>query len=281
MPRSIPVPITEVDIDADHVRYVTDIEPLDRVLGGGPVIGSLILIGGEPGAGKSTLLMQMVAAVARHGIPALYASGEENARQIALRAHRVGAAHPGIRLVQESSLENILWHAERERVKVLIVDSVHAISSSRAGGGPGDPHQIKICSQILMQFAKTSDVTVVAIAHVNGDGDINGPKTLAHAGDVTLILKKLSEDPQDPRRELHANKNRFGATTEVGLFEMAADGMLPVEQFSTPQWSSTGGGDAMLPIAQELLYRYLELGGEIDAGLRDRISGRLDLSPRG
>ena len=277
-PRSVPVPITEVDVSFEHTRRRTEIEPLDRVLGGGLVIGSMILLSGEPGAGKSTLLMQMVAAVARQGTVALYASGEESDRQVAMRAHRVGAAHPGIRLVHECTLEDILWHAEQTRAGLIVVDSIHAVTSDSIGGIPGDPHQIKACSGILMRFAKTTETTVVVIAHVNGDGEINGPKTLPHAGDVTLMLGKLSDDPNDTRRELRAVKNRHGSTAEVGMFEMAGDGLLSLEPGSLAQEREP---DAMQPIAQELLHRYLELGGEMDAELRDRIGGRLDTIPRG
>jgi len=277
-PRSVPVPITEVDVSADHTRRRTEIEPLDRVLGGGLVIGSMILLSGEPGAGKSTLLMQMVAAVARQGVVALYASGEESDRQVAMRAHRVGAAHPGIRLVHECTLEDVLWHAEQTRAGLIVVDSIHAVTSDSIGGIPGDPHQIKACSSILMRFAKSTETTVVVIAHVNGDGEINGPKTLSHDGDVTLMLSMLGDDPNDTRRELRATKNRHGSTAEVGMFEMAEDGLASLELGALPRGAEP---DAMQPIAQELLHRYLELGGVLDAGLRDRIGGRLDASPRG
>lgn len=276
-PTSIAVSTTDVDVSAKETRIVTGIEPLDRVLGGGLVIGSMVLLGGTPGTGKSTILMQMMAAIAQDGI-GLYATGEESVTQVAIRAHRVNAARPNIKLVRETDLDNILWHARREQARVVVVDSMHTVSSSAVSGIPGSDYQVKACGQFLMRFAKDSGTCVVVISHVNKDGEISGPMNFEHAGDVTLMMT-LSE-LGEPWRELRAIKNRFGPTIPIGMFQMADGGLLPVDQDAVPR-RDDAPRDELLPVAQELLHRFLEIGGELDADLRDRIAGRLDATPRG
>lgn len=282
VPLSVPVSIVDVDVSARETRIETGIEPLDRVLGGGIVVGSFVLIGGDPGAGKSTLLMQMVAQASCEG-PRLYATGEESVAQVAMRAHRVGAALPDIKIVRETDVDAIIWHAVDQEARLLVVDSIHAITSSRVSGIAGSDYQVKACAQLLMAFAKDTGTATIVISHVNKDGVISGPKNFEHAGDVTLMLE-TSElgDPSNPWRTLRAAKNRFGSTLEVGAFQMAPAGLLPVDQGGESESSrASASHDEMLPVAQELAYRVLELGGEIDPGLRDRIGGRLDLAPRG
>ncbi len=277
-PSSTPISITDVDVSAKETRIVTGIEPLDRVLGGGFVIGSMVLLGGMPGAGKSTLLMQMMAAAA-HDHFVLYATGEESVAQVAMRARRVDAAQPNIKLVRETDLDGILWHARREQASVIVVDSIHTIRSSEVSGMPGSDYQVKICGQFLMAFAKDTGCIVVVISHINKEGDISGPMNFEHAGDATLMLGQ--SELGEPWRELRAIKNRFGSTAEVGMFQMANEGLVPVGYDAVPDRADTASRDQMEPVAQELLHRYLELGGIVDGGLRDRIAGRLDLNPRG
>ncbi len=276
-PTSTPISITDVDVSAKETRIVTGIEPLDRVLGGGFVIGSMVLLGGMPGAGKSTLLMQMMAAVARDHF-VLYATGEESVTQVADRARRVRAAQPNIKLVRETDLDGIVWHARQEQARVVVVDSIHTIQSSEVSGMPGSDYQVKICGQLLMAFTKDTGVIVVVISHINGDGKISGPMNIQHTGDATLMLGQ--SELGEPWRELRAIKNRFGSTAEIGMFQMADEGLVPVECDAIPDHGD-GDRDQLDPVAQELLHRYLELGGVIDDGLRDRVAGRLDLNPRG
>ncbi len=276
-PTSTPISITDVDVSAKETRIVTGIEPLDRVLGGGFVIGSMVLLGGMPGAGKSTLLMQMMAAVA-HDHFVLYATGEESVTQVAMRARRVGAAQPNIKLVRETDLDGILWHARREQARVVVVDSIHTIQSSEMSGMPGSDYQVKICGQLLMAFAKDTGTIVVAISHINKDGDISGPMNIEHAGDATMMLGQ--SELGEPWRELRATKNRFGSTAEIGMFQMANEGLVAVGLDAVPAIGDDDRGQ-LDSVAQELLHRYLELGGVIDEGLRDRIAGRLDLNSRG
>lgn len=276
-PSSISVPITQVDVSERETRIVVGIDPLDLVLGGGLVVGSLVLIGGCPGAGKSTLLMQAVGAVARQGRRCLYATGEESLPQVAMRAHRVRAAHPEIRLARETDLDGILWHARQEQASIVVVDSLHTTTWSGVAGIPGSDYQIKAVASQLMAFAKGTGTTVVAISHVNGDGDINGPTATEHYVDATLMLRG---DPKDPAKQLVAIKNRFGSTLLEGWFQMTEGGMVPTEARSGQDAEGGLDMDEIIPITQELLYRVLELGGEVDDGLRDRIGGRLDTSPR-
>jgi len=276
-PESTPVPITEVNVSDRETRIVTGIEPLDRVLGGGLVIGSMVLLGGEPGSGKSTLLMQMMAAATRDRV-GLYATGEESISQVAMRAHRVEAALPSIELVRETDLDSILWHARNKQARIVVVDSIHTIRSSEESGLPGSDYQVKVCGQALMKFAKDTGVVVVIVAHVNKDGDISGPMNFEHAGDATLMLS-VARDLGEPWRELRGIKNRFGSTAEVGMFQMAEKGLLPIASGTEPDRADRER-DQLEPVAQELLHRYLELGGIVDDGLRDRIAGRLDLTTR-
>lgn len=229
---------------------------------------------------NSTLLMQMTASASCDGCR-LYATGEESTAQVAMRAHRIGATLPDIQIVQETDVEAILWHAVDRKARIVVIDSIHAISSSKVSGLAGSDYQVKTCAQLLMAFAKSTGVATIAISHVNKDGDISGPRNLEHAGDVTLMFER--SELGDPWRTLRAQKNRFGSELEFGMFQMLDSGLVPIHKGCEPELDPAAHGDhdQMLPIAQELLHRVLELGGVIDDGLRDRIAGRLDLVPRG
>jgi len=252
---------------SNEPRLVTGIEPLDRVLGGGLVVGSLILLGGDPGIGKSTLLAQLLAAVSCERV--LYATGEESIAQVAMRAHRVQAAHHRIQIVAETDVDSVLAHAEELQPEVLAIDSIHTLVSSDVGSTAGSVAQVRECTGRLAAYTKSRDVTTLVIGHVTKDGALAGPKTLEHLVDVVLQFE-LGE--HEPWRELHAHKNRYGSTLEVGSLEMTSVGLRPRDPASATTRESPSDA-LLLPIARELLGRYLALGGVLDAELRERIAG--------
>ncbi|MDX2089035.1 MAG: DNA repair protein RadA [Kofleriaceae bacterium] len=220
-----PISIAEVgDVDAKQ-RMRTGIDELDRVLGGGLVAGSLVLLGGDPGVGKSTLLVQALAGLARgtrDGV--LYATGEESVAQTAMRARRVNATVPALALVAETDVEKILAHATKARPGILAVDSIQTVYTPLLDSIPGSLAQVRECAGRLMQFAKTTGTPTIVVGHVTKDGGLAGPKTLEHLVDVVLQL----EGDGGPYRILRAHKNRFGSTQESGVFEMRGAGMAEV-----------------------------------------------------
>jgi DNA repair protein RadA/Sms len=225
-----PVSIVDVGEVLAKDRGSTQIGELDRVLGGGFVAGSLVLLGGDPGVGKSTLLVQALAGLARasnetagrRGV--LYATGEESVAQTAMRARRVGADHRGLSIVAETDVERILAHAEKVKPAYLAVDSIQTVYTPVLDSIPGSLAQVRECAGRLMQFAKTSGVPTILVGHVTKDGGLAGPKTLEHLVDVVLQL----EGDGGPYRILRAHKNRFGSTQEIGVFEMRGVGMAEV-----------------------------------------------------
>lgn len=221
-----PVAIAEVVEIGAKDRASTGLGELDRVLGGGLVAGSLVLLGGDPGVGKSTLLVQALAALAegaRTG-PVLYATGEESVAQTALRARRVGATSANLHVVAETDIERVLAHASASKAALLAVDSIQTVYTPALDSIPGSLAQVRECAGRLMQYAKTSGVPTILIGHVTKDGGIAGPKTLEHLVDVVLQL----EGDGGPYRILRAHKNRFGSTQEIGVFEMRGAGMTEV-----------------------------------------------------
>ena len=262
-PGSLPIPITDVEASIEP-RLATGIEPLDRVLGGGLVVGSLVLFGGEPGIGKSTLLAQLLAAVGCERI--LYATGEESIAQVAMRARRVQAAHPRIRIVAETDIDSVLAHADELQAEVLAIDSIHTLVSADVGSTAGSVAQVRECTMRLAAFGKSRDVTILVIGHVTKDGALAGPKTLEHLVDVVLQfeLGELGE-----WRELRAHKNRYGSTMEIGSFEMTNSGLRPRDP--TVERAPEPPPGVLLSLARELLERYLALGGELDPELGARI----------
>jgi DNA repair protein RadA/Sms len=208
-------------------RLESGIGELDRVLGGGLVPGSLVLLGGDPGVGKSTLLCQMLSGLCRGDERrVLYVSGEESVAQTALRARRVGATGSGLLLLAETQLERILSVAERERPAVLAVDSIQTVHTELIDSIPGSVGQVRECAGRLLGFAKTSGVPTVLVGHVTKDGAIAGPRTLEHVVDAVL---QFEGEGGSPYRILRALKNRFGSTQEIGVFEMASSGLGEVE----------------------------------------------------
>lgn len=218
-----PVAITEAVEIAAGDRRTTGIAELDRVLGGGMVAGSLVLLGGDPGVGKSTLLIQALAGLTTGG-GVLYATGEESIAQTAMRARRVGAATARLTVVAETDVERILGHAHALAPAVLAVDSVQTVYTPALDSIPGSLAQVRECASRLMQFAKTTGIPTIVVGHVTKDGAIAGPKTLEHLVDVVLQL----EGDGGPYRILRAHKNRFGSTQEIGVFEMRGGGMAEV-----------------------------------------------------
>jgi DNA repair protein RadA/Sms len=212
--------ITEVSEISAKDRHSTLIGELDRVLGGGLVAGSMVLLGGDPGVGKSTLLVQALAGLARsRGV--LYATGEESVAQTAMRARRVGAATERLSLVAETDVERILAHAHASRPAILAVDSIQTVYTPMLDSIPGSLAQVRECASRLVQFAKTTGTPTIVVGHVTKDGSIAGPKTLEHLVDVVLQL----EGDAGPYRFLRAHKNRFGSTQELGVFEMRGAGL--------------------------------------------------------
>jgi DNA repair protein RadA/Sms len=214
------------DVPLDEVRAVpTGITELDRVLGGGLVGGSSVLLAGEPGVGKSTLLLEVAAAAARAGRRALIVSGEESAGQIRLRAERTGAVVDGLWLAAETELAALLAHVEEVKPDLLVVDSVQTIASAEVDGPSGGVTQVKEVTAAMVRVAKTRGIATVLVGHVTKDGAVAGPRTLEHLVDVVLHFEG---DRHSSLRLLRAIKNRFGAAEEVGCFEQTEAGIFGV-----------------------------------------------------
>ena len=224
---SAPVPITQVvQLDAAS-RLAAGIGELDRVLGGGLVPGSLVLLGGDPGVGKSTLLTQTLRGLAAGAAPrkVLYATGEESVAQTALRARRIGALADNLVLVAETDVDRIFDHARRLGPAVVAVDSIQTVYTGQLDSIPGSVAQVRESAARLMTFAKSSGVPTIVVGHVTKDGTIAGPKTLEHLVDVVLHFEA---DRGGAYRILRAHKNRFGSTQEIGVFEMRGGGLVEV-----------------------------------------------------
>src|SRR5688572_28764146 len=221
-----PVPASSVDMDESLPRMQSGIRELDRVLGGGLVPGSIVLLGGDPGIGKSTLLLQALDGMARrHARPILYVSGEESVAQTALRARRIGSAAEGLLLYSETSLERILEAAAELQPGVLAIDSIQTLHTEALESIPGSIGQVRDSAARLMTWAKQSGVPVILVGHVTKDGGIAGPKTLEHLVDAVL---QFEGEGAHPYRVLRGLKNRFGSTAEIGVFEMRQGGLAEV-----------------------------------------------------
>ena len=221
--RKQPRSIVEIET-TDEIRFPTGSSELDRVLGGGAVHGSLVLVGGAPGIGKSTLMLQICERLCQ-GFKVLYVSGEESERQIKLRAERMGVDSRELYLLAETDIGDILSAAQDLRPDVLIVDSIQTMFDHENTGSPGSVSQVKDCTMALMQLAKGEGITVFVIGHVNKEGAIAGPKVLEHMVDCVLYFEG---EAHMAYRILRAAKNRFGATNEIGVFEMTDKGLSQV-----------------------------------------------------
>ena len=218
-------PKTMAEVETtDELRFPTGMGELDRVLGGGAVRGSLVLVGGAPGIGKSTLMLQICDHLCRTA-KVLYVSGEESERQIKLRAERLQVRGEGLSLLSETNLENVIDAVHAVSPDVLIVDSIQTLYHGDVTAAPGSISQVKECTMALMQLAKGEGLTIFVIGHVNKEGSIAGPKVLEHMVDCVLYFEG---EQQNSYRILRAAKNRFGATNEIGVFEMADSGLSEV-----------------------------------------------------
>lgn len=222
MTKSKPCPVSQIEA-LEEPRIHMPSEELNRVLGGGLVAGSIVLIGGEPGIGKSTLVLQNILSIKSRRI--LYVSGEESATQLKMRADRIGRASDNCYIVCETSLENIFDHIKDVNPELLIVDSIQTIASEAIESAAGSVSQVRECAAQLLKYAKESGVPVLLIGHINKDGAIAGPKVLEHIVDVVLHFEG---DRQHMYRLLRAIKNRFGNTNEIGIYEMCQRGLREV-----------------------------------------------------
>ncbi|MGI9036777.1 MAG: DNA repair protein RadA, partial [Pyrinomonadaceae bacterium] len=219
-------PIAYAEIESqDDARTSSGIAEFDRVLGGGIVAGSLVLIGGSPGIGKSTIVVQMADKLSESGAKVLYVSGEESERQIKMRGERLGINAENLFLLPETNLENILSEIERLKPDAVIVDSIQTVFSERIESAPGSVSQVREVAGQFMIFAKQTTTPVFLIGHVTKEGSIAGPKALEHIVDTVLYFEG---DRHHNHRIIRATKNRFGAANEIGIFEMTGAGLKAV-----------------------------------------------------
>ena len=216
-----PRPITDI-VSVDFEPVATKIGELDRVLGGGIVGGSVTLVGGEPGIGKSTLLLQAAASLAEQGKVCLYVSAEESSEQVRLRAERLGAVVDNLWLVSETSLHAVLAHCDQLSPDFLVVDSIQTVHDPELSSAPGSVGQVRHCAHILVTEAKRRRMSTVLVGHVTKEGGLAGPRALEHVVDTVLGFEG---DRHHALRLLRAVKHRYGATDELGVFEMTASGM--------------------------------------------------------
>jgi DNA repair protein RadA/Sms len=207
---------------AKETRFETGIGELDRVIGGGIVPGSMTLLTGEPGIGKSTLTLQIADKLCAAGKSVLYISGEESEAQIGIRGARLGLKLKNLKLLSESNLETILATATEQKSEFLIIDSIQVISSQNIPGGAGSVSQVRLCTETILEFAKPKHLSVLLIGHVTKDGTLAGPRVLEHLVDTVLYIEGSRTTDF---RILRGVKNRYGGTSEVGIFEMNSDGL--------------------------------------------------------
>lgn len=218
---TIPCLINDIEIDRS-IRFTTGIEEFDRVLGGGLVQGSIVLLAGDPGIGKSTILLQTGKAICKDGRTALYVSAEESASQVKLRAQRLGVQSNSLYIYSQTNFEAIKRQIDEIKPQILIIDSIQAVYTGSVTSSPGSVSQIRECTNILMDIAKNKNITVVVIGHVTKEGNIAGPKVLEHMVDTVIYFEG---DRYKSYRLLRCMKNRFGTTNEVGVFNMCDDGL--------------------------------------------------------
>lgn len=242
-PKSKPVQLSDVEM-SEEPRISTMNNELDRVLGGGIVPGSLILIGGEPGIGKSTLVLQTVLHMKNRKV--LYVSGEESVQQLKLRAERITGENQNAWFVSETSIEEIFVHTSNIKPDLLIIDSIQTISTELAESSPGSITQVRECAAAFLRFAKESGTPVILIGHINKEGSIAGPKVLEHIVDTVLLFEG---DQQYMYRILRSMKNRFGSTSEIGIFEMLQEGLREVTNPSEMLLSQNDSGLSGISIA--------------------------------
>jgi DNA repair protein RadA/Sms len=271
-----PVPIGAVSVE-EAARISTGVPELDRVLGGGLVPGSLVLVGGEPGVGKSTLLLTALGAIARSGRRALLVTGEESAAQVSLRAARLGGAE-SVEILAETELDTVCATLEAERPDVCVVDSVQTMQASALGSAPGSVAQVREAAGRLLRVAKEADIATVLVGHVTKDGAVAGPRVLEHLVDCVL---QFEGDRYHEHRILRATKNRFGSTNELGVFEMTAAGLHgvpdPSELFGTTHPGEVGAAVACaLEGTRPLLLEVQALVAPTDLAMPRRVGTGVD-----
>lgn len=244
-----PQKITDV-ATSENQRLSTRIPELDRVLGGGIVAGSLILLGGQPGIGKSTLLLQVCCNIAQSGQVVLLVSGEESLHQLRLRADRLNAVHDNLLILAETDIERVHHAVEEFNPSLLIIDSIQTVFHPDVSSPPGNITQLKECTSYICQFAKTKNVPVFVVGHVTKEGAIAGPRVLEHMVDSVLYFESSSNQSS---RIIRSVKNRFGSTNEIAVFEMEADGLCEVENPSAlflSQRSDSASGSVVVALAE-------------------------------
>lgn len=223
--EAVPVPLSKVEF-SETDRTTTKIGELDRVLGGGIVSGSLVLVGGDPGIGKSTLLLQVCRNLSDQNLSVLYVSGEESLQQIKIRAQRIGSFNDNLELLCETNLDIIKGVIEKRKPQIVIIDSIQTMYNENVGSAPGSVSQVRESTGVLLQIAKGMNISVFIVGHVTKEGVVAGPRTLEHMVDTVLYFEGEREAAY---RILRGVKNRFGSTNEIGVFEMCNNGLIEVE----------------------------------------------------
>ena len=271
-----PVLISSVRAE-EAARISTGVAELDRVLGGGLVPGSLVLVGGEPGVGKSTLLLTALGAIARGGRRGLLVTGEESAAQVSLRASRLGGTE-SVEILAETELETVCATLEAERPDVCVIDSVQTLHASALGSAPGSVAQVREAAGRLLRVAKEAGVATVLVGHVTKDGAVAGPRVLEHLVDCVL---QFEGDRYHEHRVLRATKNRFGSTNELGVFEMTAAGLVgvpdPSELFGTTRAGEVGAAvGCVLEGTRPILLEIQALVAPTDLAMPRRVGTGVD-----
>ena len=220
-----PLPLSAITFTSEE-RTSTSIKELDRVLGGGIVKGSLVLVGGDPGIGKSTLLLQVCRNLSNKNLSVLYVSGEESLQQIKIRAERIGSFHDSLELLCETNLDIIREIIARRKPQIVMIDSIQTMFNENVGSAPGSVSQVREATAVFMQIAKGMGITVFIVGHVTKEGVVAGPRVLEHMVDTVLYFEG---DRHESYRILRGVKNRFGSTNEIGVFEMRNNGLMEVE----------------------------------------------------
>lgn len=237
--RAVPEKLSEIEVHEDS-RIKTDVEEFDRVLGGGIVNSSLVLVGGDPGIGKSTLLLQICRILAEKGISVLYISGEESVRQVKMRADRLGTGKGDILLMSETCLDNIEETIAEKKPDIVVIDSIQTMYREDISASPGSVSQVRETTGSLLRIAKGQGVTIFIVGHVTKEGVVAGPRVLEHMVDTVLYFEG---DNSSDYRVLRAVKNRFGSTNEVGVFEMQGKGLREVKNPSEYMLAGTPVGE--------------------------------------